>query len=196
MSNDAGRLLLGFTAGVWLATVPVGTTGFDLRGTVRTGDRPEPNVVIWLEAPDAPATRPVHKVVLDQRNLSFSPHILVIRVGTTVEFPNNDRVFHNVFSFRDGKRFDLGLYPIGTVRQVLFDQPGLSRVFCNIHPNMAAYVMAVDSPYFGISDDTGRFVLPSVEPGTYTYRTWRPGGAQASGTVTVDASKPLEIQLP
>ena len=63
-----------------------------------------------------------------------------MRVGTTVDFPNNDRVFHNVFSFRDGKRFDLGMYPIGTLRRVTFDKPGLSRLFCNIHPNMAAYV--------------------------------------------------------
>ena len=95
--------------------------------------------------------------MLDQRNLSFSPHVLVVRVGTTVDFPNNDRVFHNVFSFRDGKRFDLGMYPVGTMQQVTFDQPGLSRIFCNIHPNMAAYVLTVDSPYFARADESGAF---------------------------------------
>ena len=196
MSNCASLLLLGLVAGVSLATVPVGTAGFDVHGTIHVGERAEANVVIWLEAPNAPATSPTQKVVLDQRNVNFYPHVLAVRVGTSVEFPNNDRVFHNVFSFRDGKRFDLGLYPIGTVRRVAFDQPGLSRVFCNIHPNMAAYVMAVDSPYFGVSDDDGRFTLPSVPPGTYTYHAWRPGGASLTGTAKVDADTPFEIGWP
>ena len=85
---------------------------------------------------DAPDSRqdPSPEVVLDQRNLSFSPRVLAVRVGTTVSFPNHDRVFHDVFSFRDGKRFELGLYPVGAIKHVPFDRPGLSRVFCNIHP--------------------------------------------------------------
>jgi len=122
-----------------------------LRGVVHVGSSPAPRVVVWLEAPQSsPAPPRAQQPVLDQRHLSFSPQVLVVQVGTTVEFPNNDRVFHNVFSFRDGKRFDLGLYPIGAVRRVRFDRPGLSRVFCNIHPNMAAYVIVVDTPYFAI----------------------------------------------
>src|SRR5207244_7022575 len=108
------------------------------------------NAVVWLDAPGAPMLSQSGPVVLDQRNLGFSPHVLAVRVGTIVDFPNDDRVFHNVFSFRDGKRFDLGMYPVGAVRQVRFDQAGLSRIFCNIHPNMAAYVMAIESPYFGV----------------------------------------------
>jgi len=75
-----------------------------------------------------------------------------VQGGTKIEFPNNDRVFHNVFSFRDGKRFDLGLYPVGAVKTIPFDRPGLSRVFCNIHPGMAAYIMVVDTPVFAVSD--------------------------------------------
>ena len=85
----------------------------DVHGTARAGERPARDTVVWLEAPNAPARPQTGRVVLDQRNLSFSPHVLVVRVGTTVDFPNNDRVFHNVFSFRDGKRFDLGMYPVG-----------------------------------------------------------------------------------
>ena len=128
--------------------------------------------------------------MLDQRNLTFSPHVLAVRVGTTVEFPNRDRVFHNVFSFHDGKRFDLGMYPVGTVRHVTFGKPGLSRIFCNIHPNMAAYVMAVDSGYFAVSDASGRFVIAAVPPGTYTYHAWRPGGATLTGSAIVDGDTP------
>ena len=156
---------------------------------------------MWLEAPAASAApRDIHpagpRVVLDQRNLTFIPHVLVVRVGTTVDFPNNDRVFHNVFSFRDGKRFDLGMYPVGTMRRVLFDQPGLSRIFCNIHPNMAAYVLTVDSPYFARADETGAFTIAGVPPGAYPYHAWRPGAAaELSGTWT-PASGPLQIEWP
>src|SRR5438132_5098067 len=112
----------------------------DLHGTAMSGDRPVPDTVIWLDAPGAAHTASPPRAVLDQRNLSFSPKVLVVRAGTSVEFPNNDRVFHNVFSFRDGRRFDLGLYPVGSMKRVQFDRAGLSRIFCNIHPNMAAYV--------------------------------------------------------
>ena len=176
-----------------LATAVRGLATVDLQGTARVGERPEPNAVVWLEASTAPA-REARRVVLDQRNLAFSPHVLAIRVGTTVQFPNRDRVFHNVFSFRDGKRFDLGMYPVGTVKNVTFGQPGLSRIFCNIHPNMAAYVMAVDSGYFAVSDSSGRFLIEAVPSGTYAYHAWHPGGTTLSGSATVDGDKSLEIR--
>jgi hypothetical protein len=133
-------------------------------------------------------------VVLDQRNLTFIPHVLAVRAGTTVEFPNNDRVFHNVFSFRDGKQFDLGLYPVGHVEKLTFGKPGLSRIFCNIHPGMGAYVMAVDTPYFAVSDQKGRFALPEVSAGTYTYHAWRPGASELSGSLVIRPGTPLEIR--
>jgi plastocyanin len=176
---------------VWLAAAPV--SGAELAGTVQVAGRPAQHAVVWLAAPAAPAP-PAQKVVLDQRNLAFVPHVLAVRVGTTVEFPNNDRVFHNVFSFRDGKKFDLGMYPKGAVKRLNFDTPGLARLFCNIHPNMAAYVLAVDSPYFAVSDENGAFTIQGVPAGTYTYHAWRPGGPALTGSITVDGSKPLEIR--
>jgi plastocyanin len=178
-----------------LATTARGLAPLDLPGTTRVGERPEPNAVVWLEAAAA-SGRETRKVVLTQQNLTFSPHVLAVRVGTTVEFPNLDRVFHNVFSFHDGKRFDLGMYPVGTVKHVTFGQPGLSRIFCNIHPNMAAYVMAVDSAYFAVSDPSGRFLIAAVPPGTYIYHAWHPGGATLTGSATVGGDKPLEIRWP
>src|SRR5712691_11118257 len=157
----------------------------DPHGTARSGDRPAVDTVVWLDAPNAPARPATGKVVLDQRNLSFSPRILVVRAGTTVDFPNSDRVFHNVFSFRDGKRFDLGMYPVGAMRQVVFDRPGLSRIFCNIHPNMAAYVITLDSPYFARADESGAFTIAEVPAGTYKYHAWRPGAVtELAGTWT------------
>src|SRR5262245_21974763 len=171
---------------IWSVMVAVsGQATADLNGTAVSGDRPAPDTVVWLEAPNAPPNANPPRAVLDQRNLSFSPKVLVIRAGTSVEFPNNDRVFHNVFSFRDGRRFDLGLYPVGSMKRVLFDRPGLSRIFCNIHPNMAAYVMTVDSPYFARADETGAFTLSGVPAGNYTYHAWRPGAvAELTGNWT------------
>jgi plastocyanin len=188
------RALMVAVGGVLLlATAARGLASFDLPGIARVGERPEPNAVVWLEASAAPA-RETRNVVLDQRNLAFSPQVLAVRVGTTVQFPNRDRVFHNVFSFHDGKRFDLGMYPVGTVKNVTFGQPGLSRIFCNIHPNMAAYVMAVDSGYFAVSDSSGRFLIEAVPSGTYPYHAWHPGGTTLSGSATVDGDKSLEIR--
>lgn len=189
----AALLLPG--AGVWTieAGAPLSAV-VDVRGLVRVDGRPRKDVVVWLEGPAATAKAPA-RTILDQRNLEFSPRVLAVGVGTRVEMPNNDRVFHNVFSFKDGKRFDLGLYPVGTTRVVHFDQPGLSRIFCNIHPNMAAYVLAVDAAHFAVSDAGGRFTIPGVPAGPATYRAWRPGGGERTGSFTVDGAV-LEIAWP
>lgn len=173
-----------------------GAAAADVHGQAVAGGRPVANAIVWLDSPHAPRTPQRDKVVLDQRNLTFYPHVLAVRAGTTVEFPNHDRVFHNVFSFRDGKRFDLGLYPVGAVREVTFGKAGLSRLFCNIHPEMSAYIMAVDTPYFGVSDAKGRFTLPGVPAGSYTYHAWRPTGPELSGSADIRQGAPLEIRWP
>src|SRR5579862_5492542 len=134
------------------------------------------NVVVWLvpldasavaaRQPDGPAPR------LVQRNKTFEPHLLVIPAGTTVQFPNEDPFFHNVFSLFDGKRFDLGLYEAGTSRAVRFDRVGVSFLFCNIHAEMSAVVVAVESPYFNISDRSGHVAIRDVPGGRYRLRVW------------------------
>lgn len=168
----------------------------DLRGVVRTTRGSEPSAVVWLET-STPAAKPAaDKVVLSQHGLMFDPKLLVVRTGTTVEFPNDDRVFHNVFSFHDGKRFDLGTYPSGATRRVTFSTPGVSRVFCNIHPHMTAYVVAVDSSFFAVAKADGTFTIADVPPGRYVYRAWRPSGAGATGTVVLPSDKPLEVVWP
>ena len=152
--------------------------------------------MVWLEARRRTAAKAGQKVVLDQRNLTFFPRVLAVQVGTTVEFPNNDRVFHDVFSFRDGKKFELGLYPVGVVKQVPFDRPGLSRMFCNIHPAMAAYILAVDTPYFAVSDPRAGFTIAEIPAGAYTYRAWRPGGETLTGSTAVHAGTSLDVKWP
>jgi plastocyanin len=167
----------------------------DVTGLVTVGGQPQRDVVVWLEAPGH-AVVAARRPVLDQRNLQFAPRVLAVPVGTTVDVPNNDRVFHNVFSFKDGKKFDLGMYPAGTVKQVRFDKPGISRVFCNIHPQMAAYVVAVDSPYVGVSDEKGAFTLKRVPAGNYTYQAWRAGGTPLQGSTAIAAGTRLEVAWP
>ena len=183
---------------VTLASTVLSADGpsIQVSGSAAVAGRPQANVAVWLEAPAGRESQARRKIVLDQRNLQFAPRILVVQTGTTVELPNNDRVFHNVFSFRDGKRFDLGLYPIGSVKQVLFDKPGISRLFCNIHPQMGAFVIAVDSPWFAVSDTSGRFTLPDVPVGTYTSHAWRAGGSALTGSLTVEPGSRLEIEWP
>lgn len=133
------------------------------------------DVVVWLTPMGAAPTAkfvPKQPLVLVQHHKSFEPHLLVVPVGAVVQFPNRDPFFHNVFSLFEGKRFDLGLYEAGTTRNVSFDRPGISFIFCNIHAEMSAIVVALNTPYYGISNQKGEVVIPRVPPGQYTLKTW------------------------
>src|SRR5262245_39498946 len=136
------------------------------------------NVVVWLtplgdiSAAGIPAPKLAVHPQLIQRNKSFDPHVLVVPVGSVVEFPNRDPFFHNVFSLFEGKRFDLGLYEAGSTRDVHFDRPGISYIFCNIHAEMSAVVVALETPYYGISDRRGQIVISHVPLGRYMLRVW------------------------
>jgi len=188
-----GVVLSGLLLSIGLLTF--GADGVvNVQGHLLVAGKPAAGAVIWLEAPGVP--RPPQRVVLDQRNLAFSPTVLAIPTGSTVQFPNNDTVLHNVFSFRDGKKFDLGLYPVGQVRDVKFDRAGVSRLFCNIHPAMAAYIVVVDSPFYAISNRQGEFSLAGVPPGQYTYHAWRAGVPTMTGKTTIATNATLEIQWP
>ena len=135
------------------------------------------NVVVWLTplegaGPAVPTPQSPPHPRLMQHNKRFEPHVLVVPVGSLVEFPNRDPFFHNVFSLFDGKRFDLGLYEAGSTRDVRFDKPGISYIFCNIHAEMSAVVIAISTPYYGISDRKGQIVIPHVAPGRYSSHVW------------------------
>jgi plastocyanin len=179
-----------------LCLAPIPAVAAELSGTAQAAGKTTEYAVVWLDAAGAPPAGQARPVVLDQRNLTFEPKVMAVRVGTAVDFPNHDKVFHNVFSFRDGRKFDLGMYPAGTAKQIVFDRPGVHRIFCNIHPHMAAYIIAVETPYFAVSDERGSFVIANVPPGTYTYHAWKAGEQIATGTVAVDGSHPLAIRWP
>lgn len=128
------------------------------------------NTVIWLTPLGAGSVEPPRQTEiprLEQRDKSFHPALVVVPVGGKVEFPNHDPFFHNVFSLYEGKRFDLGLYESGTTRFVQFDRPGISYIFCNIHAEMSAVVIALATPYFGISGSNGEITVGNIPPGRY-----------------------------
>ena len=135
--------------------------------------------VIWLTPMGATVQPPQQTRIpqLVQKNKSFQPSLLVIPAGGKVEFPNRDPFFHNVFSLFEGKRFDLGLYESGTTRFVQFDKPGISFIFCNIHAEMSAVVIALATPYYAISDAHGDLAISDVPPGRYQLQVFHAGVA-------------------
>jgi hypothetical protein len=145
------------------------------RGTI-------PPTVVWLTAVPGgsveltpPPPRSVPNPQLVQKHKSFKPRLLVVPAGSTVEFPNRDPFFHNVFSLFEGKRFDLGLYEAGTSRMVRFDRPGISYVFCNIHPQMSAVVITMATPLYAIANTDGQVSIANIPYGRYLLHIWSEG---------------------
>lgn len=137
------------------------------------------NVVVFLTPlagasefpPDRLESTP-HRFQLVQKNKRFVPHLLIVPVGAVVEFPNHDPFFHNVFSLFEGRRFDLGLYEGGATRAITFNKPGVSYIFCNIHPEMSAVIIALEYPYYAVSNAVGELTISSVPAGRYQLNVW------------------------
>lgn len=179
--RDSFRCLLFLSllaaSGIALAQASVGASVEVTRDGVGKTAVDQANVAIWLvpvspSAHTAGAETTEQKYVLNQRNKNFSPHLLVVPVGAAVSFPNHDPVFHNVFSLFEGKRFDLGLYEAGTSRTIRFDRAGASYIFCNIHPEMGAVIIALRTPFYGTSDRAGKLAIPAVPAGRYIMHVW------------------------
>lgn len=129
-------------------------------------------VILWLEPTDrnaAPQVSPIHEKII-QKNKHFLPHVMAVPVGSTVEFPNLDPIYHNAFSNFSGQVIDTGLYKPGTSRSFVLRQRGLMRVFCNIHPTMSAVIAVLPNPYYAVTDSAGGFTIANVPPGEYQLR--------------------------
>jgi plastocyanin len=143
-------------------------------------------VVFFETAPrGAFEDRSAVRATLDQRDERFVPQVVAITVGTTVDFPNNDRTYHNVFSLSKTRRFDLGRYAAGRSKSVRFDRPGIVRVFCDIHSHMNAFILVFAHRYFDVTDANGRYRIDGVPPGSYTLSAWVNGSVRDSRAVTV-----------
>ncbi len=182
-----------------------------ISGTVKVkGLRSPANILIYLiKAPPAFVDLSKTKFAMDQQNLTFSPHILPVPVGATIHFPNNDKVDHNVFSLSRTRPFNLGSYKPGETKTVLFDKPGMVEVRCDVHAEMAAYIMVMKNPYFAVTDTKGRFEIPDanymkeygfngltdIPPGKYFIKTRHEKLKTIKLAVVVPKNGTISIQL-
>jgi plastocyanin len=191
--------------------VPSPVIAGNIKGAVKVkGLRTPENILVYLtKAP--PVTEDLSKVkfIMDQRNLEFIPHVLPVLVGATVDFPNNDKVDHNVFSMSRTKEFNLGSYPAGESKSVVFDKPGIVELRCDVHAEMAAYILVLKNPYFAVTDKQGRFEIPDANalkqtgftgvkdlaPGKYFVKTWHEKLKTQKKAVVVPDNGDVTIQL-
>lgn len=180
----SGSRICACGAAVLLAVAPLlaGT----VEGLVTSRAAVKQVFVISIDDIEGPFLPPARPVVMDQKGLRFTPHVLPIVAGTTVEFPNNDPLFHNVFSISEAKRFNLGLYGNGTVRSIRFDKAGIVQLLCNVHQEMSAFIVVLKNPYFAVAAAGQRFRIPNVPPGRHRVRCWQ----EELGT------KDLEVDVP
>jgi plastocyanin len=174
---------------------PTASTASNIEGQVVVSSaRDNGNAIVYIDKIAGKRfTPPSAPIPLDQVNLTFTPHVLPVIVGATVAFPNSDEIRHNVFS-PGPPRFDLGTYPQKTTKYYLFDKPGVWTLLCNVHAEMSAYVVVVETPYFARTEKDGRFVLKDVPPGKYTLKVWHEKAKPA--TVVVDVAESPTLNVP
>ncbi len=156
------------------------------------------DAVVFVEkvpADLATPTLPAPKPTLEQKDQAFTPRVLAVRVGTRVDFPNQDRMYHNVFSVSPVKRFDLGKYSRGHSKAVTFDRPGIVNVFCDIHSDMAAFVYVLPHHVFAQPSADGEFSLPNLPAGTYTLKVWHPDLGERTREIKVPEGRDLAVEI-
>ena len=182
-----------------------------IKGTVKVkGLRTPENVMVYLaKAPPASGDLSKAELVMDQRNLEFIPHVLPVLVGSTVQFPNNDKVDHNIFSMSRTKKFNLGSYKPGESKTMVFDKPGIVEVRCDVHAEMASYILVMKNPYFAVTDKKGHFEIPDPDylkqtglenvaglaAGKYTVKTWHEKLKSQKKSVVVPDSGDISVTL-
>lgn len=165
-------------------------------GTVSSPSLKHPgDAVVYLEGVKGEFPLPNKNPVMDQKALTFIPYVLPILKGTTVDFANSDLVYHNVFSPAKIKKFDLGRYGPGKVRQVKFDKAGLAPILCNVHTEMEAYVVVLDNPFFAIAGKDGKFKIEGVPAGKYTVSIWHSRAKAKGKEVTVPEEGEVTIDF-
>ena len=153
------------------------------------------NVVVYLRDVAFRGALPPTRAELRQEHETFVPHVLAITRGSTVDFPNDDPIFHNVFSLSSAATFDLRRYPKGQSRSQTFSKPGIVKVYCNIHSHMSATILVLDNPYFAIPGLDGTFELSNVPPGQYTVVGWHERVGERRATVKVERGKAATVDL-
>jgi plastocyanin len=192
------RMMLS-AAAIMAALIPPGAAGAPsgIEGVVQVqGARDSRGAVVYIDRiPGKTFPAPSSPAVLDQRNLTFDPHVLPVLAGTRIAFPNSDEIRHNVFSPSPHSRFNLGTYPRGTTMYHVFNSPGPVTLLCNVHAEMSAYVFVAETPWFAVSDNAGRFVIRDVPPGKYVLKTWHARAKAAFRDIEVPASGSITVNF-
>ncbi len=167
---------------------------------VEKGGKPKPgkDAVVWIPGSSRPAASPARKQSrIASKGKRFDPRVTVVPVGSAVEFPNYDRIFHNVFSLSETAPFDLGLYRNGASKNLTFERPGLVRIYCNIHPHMAAYLLVVDGWTYARCGADGVALLSGLQEGKHPLKVWDEKGGEWSGSAEVHSATttPVEVVL-
>lgn len=152
------------------------------------------HVVVYLKDAPARAVAPV-KASIRQKDENFIPRVVAVTVGSEVDFPNDDPIYHNVFSLSRARTFNLGRYPSGKTKGVRFDKPGIVKVFCDIHSHMTATVMVFNHPWFAVPDENGRFELPAVPPGEREITAWHERLGDTSEAVRVEPGRAATVDF-
>jgi plastocyanin len=179
--------------------LPASSFAGEIKGKV-TGIRSLENVAVYVDAiPGKNFDPPAKHLVEDQKHMTFVPHVLVVLKGSTVDFLNSDPVGHNVYwpSVGGNKKlhFNLGTWPQGQTKSFAFNDLGVAPLLCNVHPEMAGYVVVVPTPYFATTNKAGEFEIKDVPDGSYTLKTWSEDGKPASQTVNVSGSTSVNITV-
>ena len=194
-----------------LIMLPQKALSGEIKGSIKAqGLRSPENIVVYLtKAPPTDLDFSKVKFVMDQRNLEFRPHVLPVLVGTTVQFPNNDEVDHNIFSMSRTKKFNLGSYKPGDSKTVLFDKPGIVELRCDVHAEMAAYILVMKNPYFAVTDKKGNFQIPDANylqqarledladlaTGKYFIKSWHEKLKTQKKAISVSEDGDVTVQL-
>jgi len=176
---------------------PGGINRYSGRTSIHSGHIANANIalVYLTSSSKLKSEKPTKRPKMEQVNQQFRPWLLPVIAGTTVDFPNSDPIFHNVFSYSKPKKFDLGRYGQGESKSVTFDEPGLVKVFCEIHKNMRAYIHVLETPYFSTTDASGYYNINEIPPGEYTLHIWQENLPPHTEKVKIGESDTLQVNL-
>ncbi|MGH9348240.1 MAG: hypothetical protein ACRD26_13355 [Vicinamibacterales bacterium] len=178
--------------------VPLPSNAYQPRSIHRHGGSPGPeirNVVVYLKDAAHPGELPAMRSQIRQTNEAFSPRVVAITRGSTVDFPNADPFFHNVFSLSGAATFDLGRFPQGASRSRVFRKAGLVKVYCHLHSHMSATILVLDHPYFAVPELDGSFTLEGVPVGRYTLVAWHERVGERTSIVRIEAGRTASADL-
>jgi plastocyanin len=187
------RRLLPPLFGVLAALAALPLTAATVSGKIsfitKRGQNPVINeTLVWLEPAGRPVRKPPQTFQMMTRGKTLVPHVLAIPLGSTIEFPNDDPISHNLFSLSTGNTFDLGLYRRGAGKSHKFDSAGIVNVYCNVHPSMSAVIHVMATPYYTFADPAGNYALTDIPPGKYHLVAWNEQGGQTTSEIEVSTA--------